>query len=348
MIKSFLLVLLFISSLYANKVIYLNYDEVPARIIQGEIFTVTLKALSTVKRFDDISYEFSNSRGVKILDDIPTRKKRGKFLYDTFHLLSTASIVKLPDVNATLIASQEYNSTFIHGKKLNVIKLNPKNNFSNIIANNLELNEYKTTSYDNKHNIILFVVSGENTNIDAMHFKNIYKQGKESSTNSYLTSKITYFVILNKRVEHFRFTYFNLLKNSFALIDIPVIVDDDSVTTQSDLKPRDQSHDIQKMYVATAIALLGFILIIVRRKIIYLIFIFLPLAYILYLSMPEKDICIKKGAQIHLLPVDNGTIFETAQTQYSLQKEGQTDRYIKVKLNNNKIGWVKNEDTCSY
>jgi len=347
-IRAFLLLLLFISSLYANKVIYLSYDKIPTRIIQGEIFTVTLKALSTVKDFDDISYQFSNAEGVDILDDTPIREQKGKFLYDTFHLLATSNVVKLPDVNASLIASQEYNSTFIQGQKLNVIRLNPKSNFSNIIANNLQLNDYKTTSYDNKHNIIVFVLSGENTNIDAMHFKNVYKQGKESSKNSYLTSKITYFVVIDKRDEHFSFTYFNLLKNSFEPIDIPVIVDDDSVTTQSDLKPRDQSHDIQKMYVAATIAILGFILIVIRRKGIYLFFIFLPLGYILYLAIPQKEICIKKGAKIHLLPVDNGTIFETVQAQYSLPKEGQTERYIKVKLNNNRIGWVKNEDTCSY
>ena len=348
MIRAFLLLLLIISSSYANKVIYLSYDKIPTRIIQGEIFTVTLKTLSTVKDFDEISYQFSNAEGVDMLDETPIREQKGKFLYDTFHLLATSDVVKLPDVNASLIASQEYNSTFIQGQKLNVIQLNPKGNFSNIIANNLQLNDYKTTSYDNKHNIIIFVLSGENTDIDAMHFKNVYKQGKESSKNSYLTSKITYFVVIDKRAEHFSFTYFNLLKNSFEPIDIPVIVDDDSVTTQSDLKPRDQSHDIQKMYVAATIAILGFILIVIRRKGIYLFFIFLPLGYILYLAIPQKEICIKKGAKIHLLPVDNGTIFETVQTQYSLPKEGQTERYIKVKLNNDRIGWVKNEDTCSY
>jgi len=347
-IRAFLLVLFFISSLYANKVIYLSYDKIPTRIIQGEIFTVTLKALSTVKDFDDISYQFSHAEGVDILDDTPIREQKGKFLYDTFHLLATSNVVKLPDVNASLIASQEYNSTFIQGQKLNVIQLNPKGNFSNIIANNLQLDDYKTTSYDNKHNIIVFVLSGENTNIDAMHFKNIYKQGKESSKNSYLISKITYFVIIDKRAEHFSFTYFNLLKNSFEPIDIPVIVDDDSVTTQSDLKPRDQSHDIQKMYIAATIAILGFILVLIRHKGIYLLFIFLPLGYILYLSIPQQEICIKKGAKIHLLPVDNGTIFETVTKEHSLPKEGQTERYIKVKLNNDRIGWVKNEDTCSY
>ena len=348
MIKAFLLVLLFISSLYANKVIYLSYDEIPKRVIQGEIFTITLKALSTVQNYDDIAYEFSNARGLKILDEVPIREQKGKFLYDTFHLQSTANRAKLPDVNASLIASREYNSTFIKGEKLNVIKLNPKKNFSNIIANDLVLSEYKTTNYDNTHNIIVFVLSGENTDIDALHFKNVYKQGKESSTNSYLSSKITYFVVVDKQLEHFTFSYFNLLKNRFELIDIPIIVDDDSVTTQSDLKPRDQSHDMQKMYAAAAIAFLGFILVLLKRKIIYLILIFLPLGYILYLSIPQKNICIKKGAQIHLLPVDNGTIFQTTQTKIYLAKEGQTQNYIKVKLTNNKIGWVKNEDTCAY
>jgi hypothetical protein len=334
--------------LYANKVIYLSYDEIPKRVIQGEIFTVTLKALSTVKKFDDIAYEFSHASGIKVLDEVPLREQKGKFLYDTFHMLATASSVKLPDVNATLLASQEYNATFIKGPKLNVIRLNPKKNFSNIIANNLQLEEYKTTDYDTRHNIIVFVLLGENTNIDALHFQNVQKQGKESSQNSYLGSKITYYVVVDKKIENFSFTYFNLLRNKFELINIPVIVDDDSVTTQSDLKPRDQSHNLQKMYAAAAVAILGFVLIILRKRVIYLLLIFLPLAYIAYLSVPEEDICIKKGAKIQLLPVTNGTIFETTQTRLSLAKEGQTDNYIKVKLNNNKIGWVKNEDTCTH
>jgi len=72
-IKYLLLTLLFITSLYANKVIYLSYDEVPKRVIRGEIFPITLKALSTVRDFDDINYEFSNHSGLKILTDFPQR-----------------------------------------------------------------------------------------------------------------------------------------------------------------------------------------------------------------------------------------------------------------------------------
>ena len=348
MIKLLFLTLVLTASLFAEKVLYVSYDAVPNRVIKGEIFPVTLKALSTLRDFDDIEYEFSNYNGLKILDATPLREQKGKFFYDTFHMLVTGSTAKLPDVNASIIAPQEYNSTMIKGEKLNVITLNPKKNFSNIIANSFELQEYKTTSYDNRHNIVVFVATAQNCDIKAMHFNNVYKQGMESATDSYDNAKITYFVVIDKRLEYFTFSYFNLLNNRYELVNVPIIVDDDSVTTQSDLKPRDQSHDTIKMYIALAISILGLILILFKQKYIYLIFILIPLGYTLYLSMPEKEVCIKKGSNIYLLPVTNGTVFETTPQEYHLLKEGSVANFTKVKLQNDKIGWVKNEDTCTY
>ncbi|MEN4052879.1 MULTISPECIES: hypothetical protein [Sulfurimonas] len=348
MIKLLFLTFIFITSLFANKVLYVNYDEVPKRVIKGEIFTVTLKTLSTVRDFDDVEYDFSNHSGLKILDTTPSREHKGKFFYDTFHMLVTADRAKLPDVNTTLIAAQEYNSTLVNGPELNVITLNPKKDFSNIIANSFELQEYKTTSYDTNHNIVVFVATATNADIEAMHFENVYKQGMESVENSYETSRITYYVVIDKHLEYFTFSYFNLLKNSYELVSVPIIVDDDSVATQSDLKPRDQSHDTIKMYIALTISIIGLIIIFFKQKYIYLIFIVLPLGYTLYLSMPQKEVCIKKGSNIYLLPVENGTIFETTPREYHLPKEGSVTNFTKVKLQNDKIGWVKNEDTCSY
>ena len=348
MLKLLFLTLFLLTSLFADKVLYLNYEATPKRVIKGEIFTVTLKALSTLQNFNDIEYSFSNHPGLKILDTTPIREEKGKFFYDSFHMLVTGSTAKLPDVNATLIAAQEYNSSTINGPQLNVITLNPKKDFSNVIANSLELQEYKTTSYDNQHNIVVFVASATNSDIRMMHFNNIYKQGMESVNESYNDSRITYFVVIDKRLEYFTFSYFNLLKNSYEKVRIPIIVDDDSVTTQSDLKPHDQSHDTIKMYIALAISVIGLIVILFRQKYIYLIFIILPLGYTLYLSMPEKEVCIKEGSNIYLLPVENGTIFETTPKEYHLPKEGSVPNFIKVKLQNDKIGWVKNEDTCTY
>ena len=348
MIKLFLLFLLFLSVVDANKVIYLSYDKVPQRVIKGEIFPITLKSLSTVRDFEDIEYKFSNISGLELLTDIPERVEKGKYFYDTFYLLSTQRWAKLPDVNATLIASREYNSTYILGENLNIVTLNPKKNFSKIIANNFEIVEYKTTIFDNKHNIIVLVASAQNSNVKAMHFENVFKQGAESIHESYPTSKITYFLVIDKTIENFSFSYFNLLKNKFLTITIPIIVEDDSVTTQSDLKPKDQSKERLKMKIAGVVAFIAFVFILWRRKYIYLILLIIPLVYIAYLAVPEQEICIKQGAAIRLLPVENGTIFETASSEYTLLKEGSVDNFVKVKLKNEKIGWVRNEDICSY
>ncbi len=345
--KLLFLTLVFLTSLYANKVIYLSYDDIPQRVIKGEIFPLTFKSLSTVRGSDEIAYNFSNAEGIEILSPLPQRVKKGKYFYDTFYALSTQEDARLPDVNASLISQEEYEPTLISGQKLNVITLNPKKNFSNIIANSFAISQYKTTSYDKTHNIIVFVAKATNSDLKVMHFQNIEKQGIESISDSYLNSEITYFLVIDKKIENFSFSYFNLLKNNFSQVTIPIIVDDDSVSTQSDLKPKDQSKERLKMAVAGGVAFFIFLLILWRRKFIYLIFLLIPLIYIIYLAIPEQEICIKKGTQIHLLPVDNGTIFETTDVKYKLLKEGSVQNFVKVKLLNDKIGWVRNEDICS-
>jgi hypothetical protein len=358
-LKLLLLSLLFVSSLLANKVIYLSYDEIPQRVVKGEIFKVTIKALSTIKVFEGIDYSFSNQINIDILNKVPYREVRGKYFYETFYFSANASRARLPDIEASLLTledtlvldsntSNTYPTSRLKGVDLNVITLNPKKDFSNIIANNFELQEFKTTSYDNKHNIVVFVATAKNTNIEDIHFSKVFKQGIESSTNSYMDSKITYYVVIDKKIENFSFTYFNLLKNRYQKLNIPIVVDDDSVVAQSDLKPKDQSKQQLKINIASGIALVGFLFVLWRKKYIYLLLILIPLAYVIYLSVPEKEICIQAGSDIHLLPVENGTIFETTQTKLTLQKEGSVKHFTKVKLKNEKIGWVKNEDICSH
>ena len=337
-----------IQPLPLKKVLYTNYEDIPKRVLQGEIFSVTIKTLSTIKNFLDIKYAFSHYYGIELLNKIPYRKIEDRYYYDSFYFYVDKNRAKLPDVTVSIVSYKKYKDTIITGKKLNVVTLNPKNDFSNIIANSLDLIEYRTTSYDNRYNIIVFEANATNARVEDFDFKNVYKQGMESVNGSYLNSKIIYFLIIDKKLENFSFSYFNLLLNKFKTINIPIIVDDDSVSTQTDLKPRDQSHERLKMNIASVITIIGFIFIIWRKKYIYLVLILLPLAYMLYLSIPQKDICIKKGSNMYLLPVMNGTIFETTNSKITLKKEGDVKEFVKVKLENNKIGWVKNEDICSY
>lgn len=331
-----------------SKVLYLNFETTPHRVLKGEVFPITVKALCVVEDFEDIRYNLTNMRGLKLLSDTPSRVKDGKYYFDTFYFIATAQEAKLPNFEATLVGTQAYQSTHLEGEALNVISLNPKSDFSNIIANAFDIQEFKTTSYDATHNIVVFVATAKNCDIGALKLSGVHKQGIESLTNSFTDAKITYYAIIDKSLQTLSFSYFNLEKNKFMLIHIPIIVSDDSVTTQSDLKPKDQSNDLLKMGAAATVALIAFIIILWRRRYIYLIFIVLPLAYILSLSLPSKEVCVKEGAAIYLLPMSNGTVFEQAPREYHLQKESQIKGWTKVQLQDQKIGWVKNEDLCSY
>lgn len=351
--KKILLLALFVFStlLSANKVLYLSHEESPNRVIKGEVFSITIKTISTVKNFDNIKYEFSNYSGLKALNTVPYREKKGVAFFEKFNFLVTQSQAKLPDITASLTFDTEFEPTFesstIAGPKINVITLNPKDNFSNVVANSLELVDYKTTTFDEKHNIIIFNVKAENADLSAMKFKSVLKQGIESMDSTYVSPTVTYFLVVTKDLEQFTFSYFNLTKNNFAKITIPIIVTDDSVTTQSDLKPKDQSKEKLKMTIAAVVAFIIFLFAIWRKKYIYIILVSIPLVYIASIALPSKEVCIKQDSHIYLLPVKNGTIFETTETQHSLPKEGSVSDFTKVKLKNEKIGWVKNEDICS-
>ncbi|MBL0709196.1 MAG: hypothetical protein JJW00_09120 [Sulfurimonas sp.] len=331
-----------------QKVLYLSIEKAPTRVIKGEIFSLTLKTLSTVKNFTDITYKLRHYNGLRVLNSTPYRVKDSKYFHDTFYFLVTSSSASLPEFTATLhdVDRTIYKKTTLKTHRLDVITLNPKSDFANIVADSFELQSYKTTTYDNKHNIVIFSAAATNCDITAFKLQNVFKQGVESMTKSHINSKILYYVIIDKKLKYFTFSYFNLKRNAFSLVSIPIIVIDDSVTTQSDLKPKDQSKEILKMKIAGAVALLAFVFIIFRKKYIYLVFIIIPLAYIAYLATPSKEVCIKNGAKIYLLPVQNGTIFEVTNQRYYLQKEGSVKKFIKVKLQNQKIGWVKTEDTC--
>ena len=93
--KLLFLALFFTMSLLGDQVVYLSYDKVPQRVIKGEIFSVTIKSISTLSNDSNVSYSFSNDSGVQILNFLPQREIRGKYNYDTFNFLTTLATLLL-------------------------------------------------------------------------------------------------------------------------------------------------------------------------------------------------------------------------------------------------------------
>ncbi len=331
-----------------EKVLYVSYDYLPEQVFTGEIFPVTFKTLSTIDRYDDILYEFSNGRGVKQISKTPERSVKNQYFYDTFYFQAISNVVTLPNVTVSLSFSQfsQNHATTLNGKRIAAINLNPNRDFSHILAEDFALTNTKTTKYDSQNNILVFSATAKRSNLDNFTLDTYEKQGFESLQLSHDMSLMTYYIVIPKKLEEIQFSYFDLTDKSFKQILIPIMIDNDTVSTQSDLKPKEYAHQIIKVAVAGAVSIVGLILLYIRRKLFYLIVIIIPLVYIAYASIPIRYACIKQDSPIYLLPMSNGTIFEKASTQYNLEVQGSIDGYTKVKLQNNKIGWVKNEDLC--
>lgn len=332
-----------------QKVLYLNYVKVPERVYQGELFSLTIKALSTEDHFQEIEYDFRNGRGYERIETQTHRERDGRYFIDTFYFRCTSSKMRTPDIVASLRFSEFSVSatTRLAGKSVRVITLNPPETYANILADAFSITKYKTTRYNDKANIAIFTAKAKRSHIEAFHLKPFAKQGIESVTPAVDESVITYYAVIPRNLEHLKFKYFNLKSERYVDVLIPIVVEDDAVSTQSDLKPIEHRHTQLKVLIATGFALVSFFILLFRKKIIYLIPILVAGAYIAYSIVPTEMACIKAGSPIYLLPMEKGTTFEITTKQITLEVQGNVDGFAKVKLQNNKIGWVRHEDLCN-
>ncbi len=335
----------------STKAIYLYYKELPKRVVKGEVFFVTLKNVTVVDNITDILYNFTSSQGVEVLNDsVPIKRIiSGHYYYDTLAFFATSSNVKLPDIEAIAVDADDnlYKPVKLKGKKIDSFGLNPPKNYSNIVAKDLKLTKYKTTTYDNKSNIVVLSIEAKQTLLKNFSLNGVIKQGIDSVNKDILNQKMIYYAIIDNSLEKLSFSYFDIDKNGFVNITVPIIVDDDRVTTQTDLNPHSNTLNKFEILVSVSVMILGIVLLLVRKKLIYSLLIFIPAFYVIYIILlPKEKVCVKQGSFITILPLYNSTVFEKTKHVLYLEKIGKTKGWTKVKLSEEKIGWVRDDDIC--
>lgn len=335
------------SSLQATqKVIYISYadkDELPKRVYNGAYFSITVKTLSTIQQHDKLQYTFSGGRGVKLQNREPERQDHDSYVLDTFNFLATSSKIILPKITASI---DEYQSS-LPGVHIEGVTLNPDKKFSKLLANDFNITNVHAKKYDNKTNIITFEAEAAHCNIKAFHLDLANEQGFESVKEDINASSMTYYAVIPKKYDTLEFTYFNLLKERYVKIKMPVDIIDDSVSTQSDLKPTENKNYIIKMGVAAIIIVIGLALLLVYRQWWMVIIVIIPGIYIALQARPAEQICVKAGAPLYLLPIENATVFDKLTTRGEFEVKHSIEGYKQI-THNNKIGWVNEDDICAY
>ncbi len=328
--------------------IYLSYhddnfkDNIPERVFNGEYFSITLKTLSTIKQHNKLKYNFKGGRGAALQNSAPYRKDKGSYVLETFYFLATSSRIVLPNITAS-IGSEK---TTLKGEKIEGVTLNPDKKFAGILADSFKVTLVDAKKYDNKHNIVTFDAKAKHCNIRAFKLKNANEQGFESKKSGVNTSSMTYYAVIPKKYEKLEFTYFDLKKERYMKVKIPIVVVDDSVSTQSDLKPTENKNYLIKIAAAGVVIVIAFILLIVYRKWWIALFIVLPGIYIALQATPAESICVNANAPLYLLPIENATVFDVLTAQGDFEVKNSVKDYKQI-THNKKIGWISEDDICS-
>jgi hypothetical protein len=294
----------------------------------------------------NIEYTLQNEEGIRIFSQTPHRSVKNDGVYDTFYFLVQASTIRLPDITGSVTSTGGVSNT-LTGLSLNASTLNPPSTYANVLADSFKLINYKTTAYNQESNIVVFTVKATRCNIATFALPNAIKQGFESKLPNLEESTMTYYAIIPNSEQTLDFTIFNLSKNRYESVSIPIVVDDDAVSTQSDLSPTDARHTELKVGAAAILAVILIALFYWKRWRGYLIASIAPLFYVVYTLLPNSNVCIKNNAPIYLLPIKNGTIFETTVQEEHFESENTVGEFIKVRLGDNKVGWVHERDLCS-
>ncbi|MGD9970595.1 MAG: hypothetical protein AB7S65_09060 [Sulfuricurvum sp.] len=337
-----------INTLFSNvdTALDISFVNPPSRAYMGEIIALSVKLTPVDLASGNIEYTLQNEEGLRIFSDTPRRSVKSDGVYDTFYFLVQAPTVRLPDITATLTSTGAVSKT-LNGTSVAVSSLNPPPTYANVLADSFEIINYKTTPYDGENNVVIFTAKASRCNIADFSINNAVKQGFESKLANVNQSQITYYVIIPKSEQSLNFSYFNLKKQRFESLMVPIVVDDDTVSTQSDLTPTDDRHTDLKASAAGIAILLLSAMFYWRKQKWYLYLTALPVFYLIVIFMPNEKVCVKKDAPIYLLPINHGTIFEMTTEEESLESEKQVGDFFKVHLKQDRVGWVNKRDLCS-
>lgn len=326
--------------------IFLSYEKPPSGVIVNQLFSVKVKAIVATQDFDEIKNKIIPQENFKVLNlDENWSKKDDYTYYKTFYMRAKENNATFPQIffelykNNELIASQKFPDL-----KLNIIALHTGKYFSNIVADSIDIIKSKTTNFDENSLMVVLEIVAKNANLGDFKLSWVIRDGLDSFVDKFPMSKIYYYAIIPKYTKKFVFTYFNIKQNRLIKKSIDLIVDNEEVSTQSDLNPQDSSFGLYKNITYGSLAIILLFIFFKRRRVIYILF-FIILAVLFFSNInPLRNISISKNSKIYILPTKNSTIFYITPNKTEVQRLNKRENYIKIILPNKQIGWVKEKN----
>ena len=327
-----------------SKQLYIKYTDFPQNLYTLQRFSVKLEAriLTPSYDYDYIVTRYEDEQNIQLLDDYVTWDEKEENLFVTqINYKVMDKNFKLPKLILILIKD---------GVEIEKVKIAPpaigyhqiavaQKKFSNVIANKLQINSIKAKQYNNKMLMVVFNIEAVDANLEEFKLKQFEDQGTNDFTQIKNTQSMYYYVIVPNYIDNIKFDYYNPNSSSFVSIELPIILESNLISTQTDLNP----FDGNLLFYKQVITLLILIYFKTKSKII-LLFLVVFLGIIVKLIMPNKTIIVDANTKVYILPTSSSTIYKILKNNNTVEILLEKDHFVKVLFKNKNIGWIKEND----
>ena len=330
------------------KELLLKATNVPKNVVIGEIFSVEIVADTQ----NDFEFEFEtqlDETNIKWLNkkNFQWVKSEGNQYVGTFYLEATSIDAKTLKVSLDLKRNGEnYQNSSINIFLPKLKELRSDENYNHIVADNLEVKKFKTTKFDDINNIMVVEIYGNNVDLSAFNIENktILKQGVDTINGDFNSQSAYYFAVFKPNKKSLDFNYYNLKKAKFESFSLPVSVEDDDVSTQIGLNPKQSEFSTYKDVTIYSCAVIFLLLAIWRRRLSYFFVAAIFIALGIYTYNPFGKAVLKPDISVSILPTKNSTIFYTPRKNENVEILDTKGDYSKILFTDGKIGWVKKDN----
>ncbi|WP_107708457.1 SH3 domain-containing protein [Campylobacter concisus] len=330
------------------KELLLKATNVPKNVVIGEIFSVEIVADTQ----NDFEFEFEtqlDETNIKWLNkkNFQWVKSEDNKYVGTFYLEATSIDAKTLKVGLDLKRNGEnYQNSSINIFLPKLKELRSDENYNHIVADNLEVKKFKTTKFDDINNIMVVEIYGNNVDLSAFNIENktILKQGVDTINGDFNSQSAYYFAVFKPNKKSLDFNYYNLKKAKFESFSLPVSVEDDDVSTQIGLNPKQSEFSTYKDVMIYSCAVIFILLAIWRRRLSYFFVAAIFIALGIYTYNPFGKAILKPNISVSILPTKNSTIFYTSRKNENVEILDTKGDYSKILFADGKIGWVKKDN----
>ena len=320
-----------------------KYSYIPKKVYANQLFALTVIAIESSEESTP-SFTFASESPLQPLFKTPLVIRNGSDIFYTFYFKATGKKIAIP----ALVISTDTQEISFRSKPIEIESLPKREDFCGVLAADMKIKSSQVSNYDEKNHIVTLSVEALEANLENMHLKKASESTIDTLKRHDAKVEAEFYFVMPVENTLLEFSYFNTIKKQFITLSVPIVIADDSVTTQSDLNPKEDSFERIKRYTFIFLVAFFLLMFLVKRDFFYLILGVVSLISLLTFYIPHQKICIKQGESLYILPTRTSTVSAIIEEEFETAILGKRKGFKKIEYKEGVIGWIKNEATCDH